>query len=1066
MIRMERNSVKESILSYLSDFNPLMEKGPTGPDGNSKETQLKSEEPSAPKQVNDPDKNAANPEVEDLAGYSEYQSLLFLVSRNENGIISKGENIGWIEIDKKTIEEDGLPVDLEDFQWWCPAPEFEKYLDQTGRSYNQDSGEWTSESEEELSKKRKINSYSDFLNEKEKYEPINEIGGIPFIGNIGPSTTSKGMSWSGEEPEFQKGKLSNTQRKYVKFFFTRNRLKKENIIKNELNLNDLKPGEKYEIFISPYDPGTKEAYSDTSVIGIRYRVDSVIPKSGDLKSIVVIGVAERISPDIGVDKKGGGLKGVLEEAVSHIAKLGNLYNQVWNSTTGKLFVGGIVATSIAEYVVPAISTIGSAFFLFRANKALGALAGLGKTARTAKTAKKLHIWKRAFSFIKYPFTAPFTVGRRALKLSKASSRARSVFKGWKAAKYIAFGTRIAKGSKVARAGSAIARGTNPVGWVLLAADAVGSFFNYTSDNQAPSWDPIVGGEGDSMIKYTGEGGLCPNASNVFNPEKIKTGETITLCWTQNPTSGFALALSFVVSNSTRTTMNITKITDWDNRKISMFFINSVNYDKLWNEIKGFDLRFLFIAHGEYSEGFADDNIGAYFLGGKASEDQENLLPLAYDGHCSADEFESYYKDSPDQLVVIDKDFPKEYNFHFEDKESNVINVYGRLITDKDLETADEKEIESYFDVQPVSSLIGNPDTDTDEERAERNSIEKSGSSDLPDDEEDSNEPSTGEDERKNESEEIKWYSKINESQIISNFNEFKSLKEISILESDKEKSIGSYVDDTITDVKNLFGSGEEEKKELPKPKTSEEGKEKEEKSNTIRKIVNDDLVSTTSELDENFTKILNSITGPIPYGIYFVDLREYADPKLRRVYKPGSFMNFNIDKKAINVSDGQSIEGLLQVNNLDILLDVKKGIYSYKEGEEKEIKGRESEKGEKVETSNTIRTSYLGKEKEDIGKIEPIESKEILKTFDRVEPSILSDLGISQWEDVTNIRVITDDDKNIKEIKIKNKKANFGDRSRSIKVGDSNFESAKKLSDAYEDKLTEESEEKNKDKNR
>jgi hypothetical protein len=466
---------------------------------------------------------------------------------------------------------------------------------------------------------------------------------------------------------------------------------------------------------------------------------------------------------------------------------------------------------------------------------------------------------------------------------------------------------------------------------------------------------MVGGEGDSMVKYTGEGGLCPNASNVFNPEKIKTGETITLCWTQNPTSGFALALSFVVSNSTRTTMNITKITDWDNKKISMFFINSVNYDKLWNEIKTFDLRFLFIAHGEYSEGYADDNIGAYFLGGKASEDQENLLPLAYDGHCTYDEFKAAYQDSPDQLVVIDKDYPQEYNFHFEDKESNVINVYGRLITDKDLETADDKEIESYFDVQPVSSLIGNPDSDTDEEREERNSIEKSGSSDLPD-EEDPENPSTGEDETKNESEEIKWYSKINESQIISDFNEFKSLKEISIFESDKEKSVGSYVDDTISDVKNLFGGGEEEKKELPSPQTSEEGEKEGEKSNTIRKMANDDLVSTTSELDENFRKLLNSITGPIPYGIYFVDLREYADPKLRQVYKPGSFMNFNIDKKAINVSDGQSIEGLIQVNNLDILLDVKKGIYSYNEEGEKEIKGRESEKGERVEVSNTIRT--------------------------------------------------------------------------------------------------------------
>ena len=65
---------------------------------------------------------------------------------------------------------------------------------------------------------------------------------------------------------------------------------------------------------------------------------------------------------------------------------------------------------------------------------------------------------------------------------------------------------------------------------FLAIDAVGSFMNYTSDNQAPSWDPKLGGEGDAMLAYAYKGGLCPNAKNSFSPADIKVGETITLCW--------------------------------------------------------------------------------------------------------------------------------------------------------------------------------------------------------------------------------------------------------------------------------------------------------------------------------------------------------------------------------------------------------------------------------------------------------------------------------------------------------------------------------------------------------
>ena len=85
--------------------------------------------------------------------------------------------------------------------------------------------------------------------------------------------------------------------------------------------------------------------------------------------------------------------------------------------------------------------------------------------------------------------------------------------------------------------------------------------------------------------------------------------------------------------------------------------------------------------------------------------------------------------------------------------------------------------------------------------------------------------------------------------------------------------------------------------------------------------------------------------------------------------------------------------------------------------------------------------------------------KEILRTMDRVDSSVLSDLGIGEWSDVTSIKVIRDRDRNIKSIKIKNSKADIGDKSRKIEATDPNFESAKKLLNAYQDKKTEEEEE-------
>jgi len=228
---MKKQSVKESLLSYMSSGSKIVklyeDDGPTGPAGPA--------EDSKPKEVNDPDKDAENPDFTDIMGT--HNSILFLTAPDKTGIIKRGGNLGFIELTPSVVEKSGMDVDLEDFQWYCPASEFEEYLKKTGRAYNKNTGDWTSESEvdTEVKKERKISTYSDFLNEKEDLESLNEFTGIPFLGNAGTNVTGKGMEWQGDDPNFQKGKLSDDQRRLIRFLFTRNHLrnsgKKSKVIK-------------------------------------------------------------------------------------------------------------------------------------------------------------------------------------------------------------------------------------------------------------------------------------------------------------------------------------------------------------------------------------------------------------------------------------------------------------------------------------------------------------------------------------------------------------------------------------------------------------------------------------------------------------------------------------------------------------------------------------------------------------------------------------------------------------------------------------------------------------------
>ena len=1022
MTNMKKESVKESLLSYMYNggkISKLYENGGTGP-----------KEGTGGEPINDPDKDAENPNLTDIMG--SHSSILFLTAPDASGIIKRGGNLGFIELTPSIVAKTGMEVDLEDFQWHCPAAEFEEYLKHTGRAYDKDSGDWTSESEEieEIEEKeRKISKYSDFLNEKERLDSLNEFN---LLGSAGTNVTGKGMAYSGDDPDFQKGKLTQDQRRLVRFIFTRNSLRNSGKMEKELDLTKLKPGQRIEIFVTAFDSETGES-DDKSMVAICFLVDAVILAQGDLSVPMVVGKIEQLSPNLGSDG-GGGYVGVLEAVVDSLSSIWGKLGEVLNTTTGKIFGGIAALTGMQQIGIFASIGIMRYFHMWRQT--------MHATSNTVRTVGVLgRLAKRGGNFLKAPITGPLSMIKNYRTYRKAAfmRKGKNAFKGWKLARYIMFGKKLVTGAKAvgvvargARILGGVAKWSNPIGWALLAADAFGSAMNYTSDNQAPSWDPIIGGEGDSMVAYAHEGGLCPHAKNSFTPSNIKVGETITLCWTQNPESGFALAFSFIMSRSTRTTMNITKINDFDDGKLSMFLVNSVNYKGLWDKIKDFDLRFLFIKNGTYEEGYQDDNIGAYFLGAKSNPDsKDGVLPVSYYGHCDPVTFISESLKTEGQLVIVDESAPQIFYFHFEDSESNIINVTGSKITNENLENASEAEIKSFFDVDPTSSYIGNPDGETEEERAEREALEISAKSSLAPSDDTEEKTSSPENVELASNENYKWYSSIEESKPITSFSEFKLIKESLLLEKNPA----------------VEGGTAEPEVETPEVETPEvEGKEKKPKLEDIKGTTLGSKILTARQMNENFERVLDTISAPMPFAIYFVEDREYADPSLRDIYQPGNFMNFTIDPSAIKASEGEDMEGLILVNNLDVLLDVKKGLYNFTgRDEETKFKDADLKDTDLEDNSPGVLTADISSafNKKSVIPLSGGGGKDPIKTtIERINPDQLSQLKISDWQDVTSVKIIRDGSGSPETIKIKNKKAGFGNKSRTIRKGEDGWEAA------------------------
>ena len=242
-------------------------------------------------------------------------------------------------------------------------------------------------------------------------------------------------------------------------------------------------------------------------------------------------------------------------------------------------------------------------------------------------------------------------------------------------------------ANTSRVAAGVAKGSNPIGWIITGVMAGQQLYNWASSNQAPRLGEIE----DEGI----------DAHNSFSPGSIPDGSEITVCWTQVAGQGGILAAvgNALVTNDTRTTMNLLKIGNFKGKALFYLInIHSEMYDKMLKEnptiFIAFDQNAKFNGSGASLKSLVDnDDIEMEMIippGGKDAG-----ASAFFHGYCKWEEMDQAYKSSDDEMLVVPENAPKEYSFYFKSgKSSREVNVTGSLVEN----LKDAEKVKATFDV--------------------------------------------------------------------------------------------------------------------------------------------------------------------------------------------------------------------------------------------------------------------------------------------------------------------------------------------------------------------------------
>lgn len=630
-----------------------------------------------------------------------------------NGKLEKGDPFSMVDVplNVKGKTAGGAeeyyyePTTLEDFQWWAYSEDWDRWFKSSGKSWKADESQncespsagmirqW---SEDFVKDGKAIKSFEEFMNESlsrkegNGFYVVNEEDGtrtMYFYDQLDEENGSDGAS----------GELS--KEKLIKFTYTYNYLKNQNAISENFDMSTLNKSDLKAVFVVPSNAKTDEEKT-FALQCLRVKV-----KEGFGGSSGRLGEVDLLYPGPIEIPNNFTSDAILQTFFKSVQSLGvgvlgtlAMGSSIWGVATVAGIIGGpILIMNVFNNlrfgnVVKSLSNAKNA-------KAIDALKKLKAYQKNAsKMGKGLGWFGRAFKWI----GSGFGIGKGFTAASKV----------WKASRNISKGVRILKtagafAKGVGKAASA-AKLTNPIGWILLGVDAIGSLMNWYGPNQAPT-------PGDAVEEFNGK--------DSFNPKSVKIGERITFCWAQPAETAWGLAAALFVSNigETRTVLDMAKFAEADD--YSYFAVLSANSEWLNNEIKDCLMFILAFDNGvTLRQGYVDNDdadVYAAKVKSRTSDEVGNEIPVPYNfyGICNWDTFEQAYNTRQDTFFVADKDAPATYNWNYEDVEGNVVNVMGSLVTDEYLRDMDQQSMEELFldGVDAETGAIIKPASKTEEE---------------------------------------------------------------------------------------------------------------------------------------------------------------------------------------------------------------------------------------------------------------------------------------------------------------------------------------------------------------
>lgn len=886
---------------------------------------------------------------------------------------------------------------FEDFQWWAESSKFQNWLKANPREWVADSEDFT-----------KYGSVEQYLRECYGYQ-IDDISNIDVTINEkkGVVSFSEFSKLNEVEPAKAAAGDDAVQRQAIKFHFAYNKLKSDGKLDETLTASEIPAGSDKAIFICGEDPSTKENILET----LKALRATGFGKQSSQSKIALVKISEMVpGGPIGDDETTETLTQKIVQDATILAAMGGAGVVLYGTLkyAGGAYAGRKLLKTISGFSPAAKAAAEGARLVKTAEAAAAAAAAATKAAKTAaEIAEAARLTKIAKDAAQAAEAAKIALeAEKAAKwTTKFKSGTTSTIKSlWSGAKDIALlkntriiGSAIGRGAKGAKAaytlgkvgvggalkafGKGLTRGATQggakaipfVGEVLMIIDAVGSTWNWYSSNQAPRF-----GEVESF------------AHNEMDPKKIPLGLPITVCWSQPAGGGWGTAVSFLFSNETRTTAEIIKIADKGSS--SIFIVTQINAKAMQAQLAEHDLVLMSLDNND----IVNDQDGVLNTLARVVDNEDLDFKISYvdgidkiatlfnfQGMCDWSVFATELQNASDQLIVSDTSAPETYEFYYTNKDNDIINVSGKLLTDEELRSTNQTDLQNIFYADESNEPFGKDNKS----------------------------------EKVKESEYTEYTTILNESEIITSVSEF------------TDRSMGLFEKDKPGD--NTTGA-----------------------------------IKLTHE--ENST--------PAAVAIYLVTDREYANPDLRK-YRNGLFTNFTIDPKDYGAKKDQPIS--VEVNTVrEDIISPKRGVYVFTKPkpkkEEEDIvvvvnpitdddKDKDKENDKDKDKDKVSDDYYIKVDPKDV-QVKDRRSSTVIRDNSVVGGVNLIDkfltdkekeiLGIQNWKAITFAKALQDNRGDVIEVKLKNRFASFGDKTRRYRVTDGeSFQIAKKFSGEVEDRI-------------